>query len=96
MSYQYLVGSEVDYSEGLEGSRFVVNNPNATTTCGCGASFSINRPPTGNGTSQQSYLQKSAYLSVVSDSAFERIATPSSASRRSTGAIRQTGLTVVR
>ena len=41
MSYQYLVGSEVDYSEGLEESRFVVNNPNATTTCGCGASFSI-------------------------------------------------------
>jgi|SRR6056300_630150 iron-sulfur cluster insertion protein len=41
MSYQYLVGSEVDYTEGLEGSRFVVNNPNAVTTCGCGASFSI-------------------------------------------------------
>jgi len=41
LSYQYLVGSEVDYSEGLEGSRFVVNNPNAVTTCGCGASFSI-------------------------------------------------------
>ena len=41
MSYQYLMGSEVDYSEGLEGSRFVVNNPNATTTRGCGASFSI-------------------------------------------------------
>ena len=41
MSYQYLAGSEVDYSEGLEGSRFVVNNPNATATCGCGASFSI-------------------------------------------------------
>lgn len=41
MSFQYLVGSEVDYSEGLDGSRFVVNNPNATTTCGCGASFSI-------------------------------------------------------
>ena len=41
MSYQYLVGSEVDYTEGLEGSRFVVNNPNAATTCGCGASFSI-------------------------------------------------------
>ena len=40
-SYQHLVGSEVDYSEGLEGSRLVVNNPNATTTCGCGASFSI-------------------------------------------------------
>ena len=41
LSFQYLVGSEVDYVEGLEGSRFVVNNPNATTTCGCGASFSI-------------------------------------------------------
>ena len=41
MSYQYLAGSEVDYSEGLEGSRFVINNPNAVTTCGCGASFSI-------------------------------------------------------
>lgn len=41
MSYQYLVGSEIDYTEGLEGSRFVVNNPNATTTCGCGASFSV-------------------------------------------------------
>jgi iron-sulfur cluster assembly accessory protein len=41
MSFQYLVGSEVDYQEGLEGSRFVINNPNATTTCGCGASFSI-------------------------------------------------------
>lgn len=41
MSLQYLVGSEVDYTEGLEGSRFVVNNPNATTTCGCGSSFSI-------------------------------------------------------
>ncbi len=41
MSFQYLVGSEVDYTEGLEGSRFVVNNPNASTTCGCGASFSI-------------------------------------------------------
>lgn len=41
LSYQYLVGSTVDYVEGLEGSRFVVNNPNATTTCGCGSSFSI-------------------------------------------------------
>ena len=41
LSYQYLVGSEVDYQEGLEGSRFVINNPNASTTCGCGASFSI-------------------------------------------------------
>jgi iron-sulfur cluster insertion protein len=41
LSYPYLVGSEVDYKEGLEGSRFVINNPNATTTCGCGSSFSI-------------------------------------------------------
>lgn len=41
MSYQYLAGSEVDFSEGLEGAMFVVNNPNATSTCGCGASFSI-------------------------------------------------------
>lgn len=41
MSYQYLAGSEVDYKEGLEGSRFVINNPNAATTCGCGSSFSI-------------------------------------------------------
>lgn len=41
MSFQYLMGSEVDYTEGLEGSRFVINNPNAATTCGCGASFSI-------------------------------------------------------
>ena len=41
MSYQYLVGAEVDYTEGLEGAQFVVNNPNATTTCGCGSSFSV-------------------------------------------------------
>ncbi|RRJ83459.1 iron-sulfur cluster insertion protein ErpA [Aestuariirhabdus litorea] len=41
LSYQYLVGATVDYMEGLEGSRFVVNNPNASTTCGCGSSFSI-------------------------------------------------------
>lgn len=41
LSFQYLAGSEVDYTEGLEGSRFVINNPNATTTCGCGSSFSI-------------------------------------------------------
>ncbi len=41
LSYQYLQGSTVDYVEGLEGSRFVVKNPNATTTCGCGSSFSI-------------------------------------------------------
>jgi len=41
MSYQYLVGSRLDYQEDLEGARFLVTNPNATTTCGCGASFSI-------------------------------------------------------
>jgi iron-sulfur cluster insertion protein len=41
LSFPYLAGSEVDYSEGLEGSRFIINNPNAVTTCGCGASFSI-------------------------------------------------------
>lgn len=41
MSFQYLAGSEVDYTEGLEGSRFVINNPNAATTCGCGSSFSM-------------------------------------------------------
>ena len=41
MSLQYLVGGSVDYTEGLEGSRFTVTNPNATTTCGCGSSFSI-------------------------------------------------------
>ena len=41
MSYQYLAGSEVDFTDGLEGSMFVVKNPNATSTCGCGASFSI-------------------------------------------------------
>lgn len=41
MSLQYLIGGTVDYTEGLEGSRFFVNNPNATTTCGCGASFSV-------------------------------------------------------
>ena len=41
MSLQYLVGGSVDYIEGLEGSRFLVTNPNATSTCGCGSSFSI-------------------------------------------------------
>lgn len=41
MSYQYLEGSTVDYSEGLEGSKFSVTNPNASTTCGCGSSFSV-------------------------------------------------------
>ena len=41
MSMQYLAGSEVDYLEGLEGARFVINNPNAKSTCGCGSSFSV-------------------------------------------------------
>lgn len=40
MSFQYLAGSEIDYKEDLEGARFVIRNPNATTTCGCGSSFS--------------------------------------------------------
>ncbi|NJD25769.1 MAG: iron-sulfur cluster insertion protein ErpA [Betaproteobacteria bacterium] len=40
MSFQYLVGAEIDYTEGLEGSQFVIRNPNATSTCGCGSSFS--------------------------------------------------------
>jgi iron-sulfur cluster insertion protein len=41
MSYQYLVGAEIDYTEGLEGAQFVIKNPNATSTCGCGSSFSV-------------------------------------------------------
>lgn len=41
MSFQYLIGAEVDYKDDLEGSRFVINNPNAQTTCGCGSSFSV-------------------------------------------------------
>jgi iron-sulfur cluster insertion protein len=40
MSIQYLNGAEIDYSEGLEGAQFIIRNPNATTTCGCGSSFS--------------------------------------------------------
>ena len=40
MSLQYLMGASIDYKEDLEGSRFVIKNPNATTTCGCGSSFS--------------------------------------------------------
>ena len=39
-SFQYLAGAEIDYREGLEGAQFVIRNPNATTTCGCGSSFS--------------------------------------------------------
>jgi len=41
MSFQYLVGAEIDYIEGLQGSQFVIKNPNATSTCGCGSSFSV-------------------------------------------------------
>ncbi len=41
MSYQYLTGAEIDYKEDLHGSQFVIKNPNATTTCGCGSSFSV-------------------------------------------------------
>jgi iron-sulfur cluster insertion protein len=41
LSYQYVDGAQLDYMEGLEGSRFVVSNPNASTTCGCGSSFSV-------------------------------------------------------
>ena len=41
MSFQYLVGAEVDYKEDIDGSHFIIRNPNAKTTCGCGSSFSI-------------------------------------------------------
>lgn len=41
MSIQYLAGAEIDYKSDLEGSRFVIRNPNAATTCGCGSSFSV-------------------------------------------------------
>lgn len=41
MSYQYLVGAEIDFKDDLQGSQFVIRNPNATTTCGCGSSFSV-------------------------------------------------------
>ena len=40
MSFQYLMGAEIDYTDGLEGAQFVIKNPNATSTCGCGSSFS--------------------------------------------------------
>ena len=40
MSFQYLAGAEIDYQEGLEGAQFVIKNPNASSTCGCGSSFS--------------------------------------------------------
>ena len=41
MSYQYLIGAEIDYTEGLEGAQFVIKNPQATSTCGCGSSFNV-------------------------------------------------------
>ena len=41
LSFQYLMGAEVDYSENLQGAQFVIRNPNASTTCGCGSSFSV-------------------------------------------------------
>jgi iron-sulfur cluster insertion protein len=42
MSFQYLGGAEIDYREGLDGAQFVIRNPNAVTTCGCGSSFTAN------------------------------------------------------
>ena len=41
MSMQYLMGAEIDYTENLQGAQFVIRNPNASTTCGCGSSFSV-------------------------------------------------------
>jgi iron-sulfur cluster insertion protein len=41
MSFQYLAGAKIDYLEDLSGARFVIENPNATSTCGCGSSFSV-------------------------------------------------------
>jgi iron-sulfur cluster insertion protein len=41
MSYQYLIGAEIDYQDNLEGAQFVIKNPNASSTCGCGSSFSV-------------------------------------------------------
>jgi iron-sulfur cluster insertion protein len=41
MSFQYLMGAEIDYQEGLNGAQFVIKNPNAKTTCGCGSSFNV-------------------------------------------------------
>lgn len=40
MSFQYLIGAKIDYKDDIDGARFIINNPNATTTCGCGSSFS--------------------------------------------------------
>ena len=41
VSFQYLAGAEIDYEDGLEGARFLIKNPNAASTCGCGSSFSM-------------------------------------------------------
>lgn len=41
MSFQYLIGAEIDYQENLQGAQFVIKNPGATSTCGCGSSFSV-------------------------------------------------------
>jgi len=41
MSFQYLVGAEIDYQENIQGAQFVIKNPGATSTCGCGSSFSV-------------------------------------------------------
>jgi len=41
MSFQYLAGAEIDYKDDIDGAQFVIRNPNATTTCGCGSSFSV-------------------------------------------------------
>ncbi len=41
MSYQYLVGAEIDYQENIHGAQFVIKNPGASSTCGCGSSFSV-------------------------------------------------------
>lgn len=40
MSFQYLIGAKIDYKDDIDGARFIINNPNAQTTCGCGSSFS--------------------------------------------------------
>jgi iron-sulfur cluster insertion protein len=40
MSFQYLIGAKIDYKDDIDGARFIINNPNASTTCGCGSSFS--------------------------------------------------------
>ena len=75
MSFQYLVGAEIDYKEDLEGSRFVIKNPNATTTCGCGSSFSA-RGHSGSRHCRVSHRRTTSWASSRS-----RIARPGAASR---------------